>query len=487
MNLGSTVNSSSRDAEPSISNDGSTLFFMSMRPGGLGNWDLWQVPIEPIVDLNSDGIVDNADICIIIDHWSTDEPLCDVGPMPWGDGVVDVQDLIVLAEHLQNAKVVHVVTVPGTACVFFAGQDRAILETDYPPDPVGSGGGHNFHNDTAPIANSMPPSIEVYGGGKLSISAAGIWGHRALSGPDGYDEPGWIPTHYEYVILGGIRRVTARRNTLIGVFLTDDPPDPGAMPPELASPTTTPLLQQAFSIGSSLENITVPEGATRLFFGLNDGSEWNNNVGSVEVTIEFLNSNPSVGPEPPDDSNTSEGFDLYLDDIGPNIIESSSFGEGILEYYSQDNPASGNYCIHWTGVNRYIAISFRFSPVKDLSVLVDEGFVVDFWVRCNSPNAKIDIRFVDTKTDDRGDHPWRMRYTIDRNLADWNGEWNHLQIPLSAFSEHGSWESGNWFGPIGAFDWTAIELFEIMAEYSDLVGVHFYFDDIRVVDVNPRR
>jgi len=26
--------------------------------------------------------------------------LCDIGPMPWGDGVVDVQDLIVLAGHL---------------------------------------------------------------------------------------------------------------------------------------------------------------------------------------------------------------------------------------------------------------------------------------------------------------------------------------------------------------------------------------------------
>jgi len=26
--------------------------------------------------------------------------LCDIGPVPWGDGVVDVQDLIVLAEHL---------------------------------------------------------------------------------------------------------------------------------------------------------------------------------------------------------------------------------------------------------------------------------------------------------------------------------------------------------------------------------------------------
>ena len=26
--------------------------------------------------------------------------LCDIGPTPFGDGIVDVQDLIVLAEHL---------------------------------------------------------------------------------------------------------------------------------------------------------------------------------------------------------------------------------------------------------------------------------------------------------------------------------------------------------------------------------------------------
>ena len=53
-----------------------------------------------IADLNGDGIVDSADMCIMIDHWGTDNQLCDIAPMPWGDGVVDVQDLIVLAEHL---------------------------------------------------------------------------------------------------------------------------------------------------------------------------------------------------------------------------------------------------------------------------------------------------------------------------------------------------------------------------------------------------
>jgi len=100
VNLGTTVNSSSQDYSPSISADGLMLFFGSGRPGGVGSQDLWQVSISPVVDFNGDGIVDSADMCIMVDYWGTDEPLCDIGPMPWGDGIVDVQDLIVLAEHL---------------------------------------------------------------------------------------------------------------------------------------------------------------------------------------------------------------------------------------------------------------------------------------------------------------------------------------------------------------------------------------------------
>jgi sugar lactone lactonase YvrE len=55
---------------------------------------------QPVVDFNGDGIVDSADMCIMVDQWGTDNQLCDIGPTPWGDGIVDVQDLIVLAEHL---------------------------------------------------------------------------------------------------------------------------------------------------------------------------------------------------------------------------------------------------------------------------------------------------------------------------------------------------------------------------------------------------
>jgi len=88
-----SLNSPGQDFDPAISPDGSVLYFETPHA-------MWQSSITPIVDLNGDGIVDAADMCIIVDYWGTDEPLCDIGPMPWGDGIVDVQDLIVLAEHL---------------------------------------------------------------------------------------------------------------------------------------------------------------------------------------------------------------------------------------------------------------------------------------------------------------------------------------------------------------------------------------------------
>ena len=100
VNLGSMFNTSADDDTPHISPDGSTLYFCSDRLGGYGGYDIWKADIIPIVDLNGDGIVDAADMCMIVDNWGTNNSLCDIGPMPWGDGIVDVQDLIVLAGHL---------------------------------------------------------------------------------------------------------------------------------------------------------------------------------------------------------------------------------------------------------------------------------------------------------------------------------------------------------------------------------------------------
>ena len=100
VNLGPTINSSAFEDYENVSADGSTLFFRYSQSGRYSGCDIWHAPIIPIVDFNGDGIVDAGDMCIMVDYWGTDEPLCDIGPMPWGDGIVDVQDLIILSEHL---------------------------------------------------------------------------------------------------------------------------------------------------------------------------------------------------------------------------------------------------------------------------------------------------------------------------------------------------------------------------------------------------
>jgi hypothetical protein len=102
MNLGPVINTTSLDAGPNVSFDGSTLYFYSGRPGSYGEWDIWQAPILPIVDFNGDGKVDGADLDLLVAHWGTDEPLYDIGPFPWGDGMVDEQDLKILMESLMT-------------------------------------------------------------------------------------------------------------------------------------------------------------------------------------------------------------------------------------------------------------------------------------------------------------------------------------------------------------------------------------------------
>ena len=95
-----------------------------------------------------------------------------------------------------------------------------------------------------------------------------------------------------------------------------------------------------------------------------------------------------------------QGFVLYEDSLGPHMAESNHLSAGTVDYYDDEDPAVGRYCMRWTGVPLYGFIGFDFKPFKDLSTLATTGYAVEFWVRGDTPGSSFDIRLVDTDTED---------------------------------------------------------------------------------------
>lgn len=177
----------------------------------------------------------------------------------------------------------------------------------------------------------------------------------------------------------------------------------------------------------------------------------------------------------------SVGFKIYDDYIGQGINE-ASYTTGTIDYYSTLEPNNNQYCLYWTGGPQYTAIALDFVPDRDLTKLVSSGYALDMMVRGNVPGTKFDIRFLDTKTSDPADHPWRIKTTINDLSASWDKKWHHLHIPLNKFTEQGSWDNNTWINPEGKFDWAAIDRLEIVSEYGPVDGKELWFDNIMITD-----
>ncbi len=60
--------------------------------------EVYEIGFIP-ADFNRDGIVNTEDLLILIENWGQNEPLVDIAPLPFGDGIVDVLDLEVLMSY----------------------------------------------------------------------------------------------------------------------------------------------------------------------------------------------------------------------------------------------------------------------------------------------------------------------------------------------------------------------------------------------------
>ena len=115
------------------------------------------------------------------------------------------------------------------------------------------------------------------------------------SGPDG----GTMILFHDFGPENGISDVSAPVNALMGVFLTSAQPNSLPPPSALDFITVTsrdyrslsPQLRQVFVIGDGLtsggqpQEVVIPAGATRLFLGPMDASQYINNQGSFTVDV----------------------------------------------------------------------------------------------------------------------------------------------------------------------------------------------------------
>ena len=102
VNLGPTVNVTCWNA-PIVSADGSSLYIHCDPKCDMTYWT-YKAQILPTVDFNADGKVDKADLLALVLALGTDNALYDIGPMPWGDGVVDIEDVKVFVAEWEKAN-----------------------------------------------------------------------------------------------------------------------------------------------------------------------------------------------------------------------------------------------------------------------------------------------------------------------------------------------------------------------------------------------
>jgi len=132
----------------------------------------------------------------------------------------------------------------------------------------------------------------------VTFAAVGAIQHTPECPPDCHGPNGASVTRHLKGTEHGISDVAAPMDALMGVFLSDERPDRSKPPRSLNyravqhdTSSVSPQLKQVFFIGEgrtgsgALRRYLVPAKATRLYLGVMDGYEWNNNSGSFTVTV----------------------------------------------------------------------------------------------------------------------------------------------------------------------------------------------------------
>jgi hypothetical protein len=198
-------------------------------------------------------------------------------------------------------------TVEATSNPFLAGQPANVSASNGNPhnDPDWSSGSSignlgGVHIEASPP--QVPTNIPITPGQSMTFDGINGGATNDYTDPSRYTADG--NTDYSNCSNTdgdehGIANMQAPINSLVGVYLNNSVPGSAPAPSDLDFSTAasrdfttlSPQLNQLFFIGDGrddsgqVQQFVVPQGATRLFIGTWDAYEWNNNIGSFNLTV----------------------------------------------------------------------------------------------------------------------------------------------------------------------------------------------------------
>lgn len=179
----------------------------------------------------------------------------------------------------------------------------------------------------------------------------------------------------------------------------------------------------------------------------------------------------------------TEGFVIFDEEVNPLARVGFWLGDGEPNFFVTDSPVSGKYCMAILYPGQYNAVDFFFPLYLNMSDLAANGYVLDFFIRCDDPTGHIEPRFEMTNEYEE-DRPWRMNYHVDNTVVPFDGDWQRFTMPLTDMQDQGAWDPDDrtWYGGAGLIDWVRVQRLQFVSETAVQPETEIYIDRVRIVD-----
>lgn len=154
-------------------------------------------------------------------------------------------------------------------------------------------------------------------------------------------------------------------------------------------------------------------------------------------------------------------YTIYKNGLAKNLICKSWFTYiRKNEFTTFDNQAddNGGLYISVPNAEKYNPLSFEFNQVYDFTPLVNKGLCLEFEIKTNQKDFRLNVHFVDNFDTSLGKNgfEWRATYSFRNKDGLNDGKWHKVRIPLKDMKDYsGAWNESDQklYESEGLFSW----------------------------------